>query len=282
MKKNSTFLVIILLVLSINTINAQIPNNGFEDWATDDDGQYNPVGWTTLNDDPYICATPYTPAYAEIYSMKVTTVDYGFAVVPGAAQAEFPYAQRPATIEFCLKATVMPGDRVYVVVSLYDGDSIIAAPGNCTFSIDTTIENYTCLSYPITYLSNKYPTSGNIMILAGTNTPQVGTFIVVDEIQFSGTTGINNSFNASEKIVRNFPNPAQNYTYLHVKLSKESDVEVVIMDMNGKLVQSIPYQSLQSGKNDLLVNTSQFANGIYTYSVKSKDFNYFGKMVVCN
>ena len=120
------------------------------------------------------------------------------------------------------------------------------------------------------------------MILAGTNTPQVGTFIVVDEIQFSGTTGINNSFNASEKIVRNFPNPAQNYTYLHVKLSKESDVEVVIMDMNGKLVQSIPYQSLQSGKNDLLVNTSQFANGIYTYSVKSKDFNYFGKMVVCN
>ena len=281
MKRNSTVLLILFFVFGITTLIGQIPNNGFENWANDEDDQFNPVGWMTTNDDPYICATQYTPAYAGNYSLKLSTVDYGFAAIAGIAQVEFPFTERPNSLDFCIKTNVIPGDEVYVTCGLFIGDTIIAGPGDCTFVIDTTINEFTCLSLPITYGFDWYPTSATIMIIAGNSNAQVGTTIIIDEIKFAGTTGIGNTNSVSDNKIENFPNPAREFTYIPLNLSSESDVEVLILDMNGKAVQSIPYQSLQIGKNDLLVNTSQFVNGVYTYTVRSIDFNYFGKMIVC-
>lgn len=45
----------------------------------------------------------------------------------------------------------MPGDKVYLIIAFYQGDSIVALPADCTFSIDTTISEFTYLTFPITY-----------------------------------------------------------------------------------------------------------------------------------
>lgn len=267
-------------MLFLISLKAQIPNNGFENWLVDGNNN-NPVNWTTTNSDPYVSVTPYTPAYAGSFSMKVTTFDAGIVTVTGLAAIEFPYTQRPLEINACIKTTVMPGDKVYFILSLWEGDSIIASPTNCSFSIDTTISNFTCLSFPITYLSNLNPDSASIIIIAGSDSAQLGTEIIVDELSFNLTTAIDQTIATTNNNTVNYPNPAGNFTYIPVNLFNESDVEVLIWDIKGNLVQSYPFQYLKVGKHELLVNTSQLTNGIYPYSVRGKDFTVYGKMVIC-
>jgi len=143
MKRLYTFLAINVLMIFLISLRAQIPNGGFENWVADGNDN-NPIDWSTTNGDPFVSVTPYTPAYAGSFSMKVSTFSAGFLTVSGVASIEFPYTQRPSEINACIKTTVMPGDKVYLIISMFHEDVIIASPTNCSFSIDTTISNFTC------------------------------------------------------------------------------------------------------------------------------------------
>jgi len=280
MKKLHTILASSLLMMSLISGNAQVPNGGFENWVSDGTDN-NPVDWETTNSDPFVCVTPYTPAYAGNYSMRVSAFDAGFMTVPGAASIEFPYTQRPSLVKACIKATVMPGDKVFLIVSLFQGDSIIAAPTNGTFVIDTTISEFTCLSFPITYLSNLTPDHANIMVLAGITTAQLGTEIIVDELSFDLSPVLDKPMLKANTSKANYPNPAGNFTYIPIDLLNESDVDVLLWNSNGNLVQSSPFHCLKEGKQELLVNTSQLTNGMYPYLVVGEDFTISGKIEIC-
>jgi hypothetical protein len=278
-KKFGTLLAINVFMSFLFSLTAQIPNGGFEDWVVDGNDN-NPVDWRTANSDPILTVTPYTPAYAGNFSMKVSTYDAGVMIIPGVATAEFPYTQRPSEINACIKTTIMPGDKVFLIISMYHEDSIIALPTDCSFSIDSTISEFTCLSFPITYQSDLIPDSAIIIVLAGSVSAQVGTEIIVDELTYTINTTDDKSFAATISNDVNYPNPAGEFTYIPVNLMAESDVEILIWDMNGRIIQSLPFHHLPVGKHELLVNTKQFTNGIYPYSVKGKDFTFNGKIVI--
>ena len=280
MKKLYALFVTIILTLSLFSLNAQIPNNGFENWMADGN-DYNPVDWSTTNNSPYISVTPYTPAYAGNFSMKVSTYFAEILTVTGVAAIEFPYSERPSEINACIKTTIMPGDKVTLYFSLYKGDSIIASPTYCSFSIDTTISDFTCLSFPITYQSNLIPDTANITIIAGSASAQLGTEIIVDELSFNLSSSTDETISVIDKPVVNYPNPSGNFTYIPVNMLTGSNVLVLIWDIEGNLVQSQSFQELTSGKHELFINTSQHKNGIYPYTVKGKGFIYNGKIVIC-
>jgi hypothetical protein len=279
-KKFGTLLAINVFMSFLLSLTAQIPNGGFEDWVVDGNDN-NPVDWRTSNSDPILSVTPYAPAYAGNFSMKVSTYDAGVLIVPGVATAEFPYAQRPSEINACIKTTVMPGDKVLLIISMYHEDSIVALPTDCSFSIDSTISDFTCLSFPITYQSELIPDSAIIIVMAGSAAPQVGTEIIVDELSFTTVnTSVDQMFATTIYDEANYPNPAGDFTFIPVNLAFESDVEILVWDMNGKIVQSLPFRLLPAGKHDLLVNTDELTNGIYLYSVRGKDYTFNGKIVV--
>jgi hypothetical protein len=280
MKRFYAILVINSFVFFLISLTAQIPNSGFEEWVVDGNNN-NPVDWSTTNHDPIVCVTPYTPAYAGNYSMRVSTYDADIMIIPGVASVEFPHVQRPSELSACIKTTVMPGDIVYLIIAFYQGDSIVALPTDCTFSIDTTISEFTCLTFPITYQSSLYPDSASIIIIAGSESAQLGTEIIVDELSFNDATSIDQTIAISKPVAENFPNPAKNFTYIPVNLNRPSDLEILIWDVKGTMVQFQSIQKLQDGEHELLVNTSQLTNGIYLYSVRGEDIFLHSKMVIC-
>ena len=108
----------------------------------------------------------------------------------------------------------------------------------------------------------------------------MGTEIIVDELTYTINTTSDQSFATTMNNDVNYPNPAGEFTFIPVNLAFESDVEVLVWDINGKVVKSYPFRFLPAGKHDLLVNTNQLTNGIYPYSVRGKDFTFNGKIVI--
>jgi hypothetical protein len=194
--------------------------------------------------------------------------------IAGIAEISFPYSLRPSEITACLKTSVMPGDKVYVIVSFFQGDSILASPGDCSFVIDSSINDFTCLTFPITYQSALIPDSANIMIVAGSNTAQSGTEIIVDELSFGFSSGISDAPGATKNGIRSFPNPANNYTYIPVELSVKSDVKISVYDLKGAFIQTVAFPSLNAGSHNCKINTTEMAPGVYSFSIKNSGIQH--------
>lgn len=279
MKKKYQLTASLLLLACMVTLDAKIPNGGLEEWVQDGD-DYNPVDWQTTNNAPFLNVSPYTPAYEGNFSMKVSTFDAGVMVVAGVATMEFSYSKKPAALNACLKTTIMPGDRVLLIFSMFHKDSIIALPTDCTFSIDSTISDFSCFSFPITYRADLDPDSAIIIIMAGSAAPQVGTEIVVDALSFQDSNPTSQALFLETGSVGNYPNPAGRNTFIPVNLLTDSDVEILVWDSKGALVQSIPYHSLRAGKHTLEVDTGGLPQGVYPYAVRAKGVTLHGKMII--
>lgn len=269
--------LLILLGLNIKS-QSQIPNSGFETWIVDSNNDNNPVGWTTTNDNPDVSVLQYSPAYAGNYSMKVKTFNPGFMYIGGIAEATFPYNLRPTEIKACFKTAIMPGDKVYIIVSLFKGDSIIAAPGNCSFAIDSTFTTFKCRSFPIVYTSTLTPDSAHIMIIAGSTTAQAGTEIIIDNLAFGFTSGIS-EMNQLSDLSFNYPNPAADFTTISIVEKNAAFAELIIYNNNGSIVFQKQHDYNKEGQN-IIINTSSFNNGIYPYLIKCNNGIYSGKLVV--
>jgi hypothetical protein len=273
-----------LSVLLTTELCAQIPNSGFESWTVDVDGNNNPNGWETLNDAPsgILSTVQYTPAFLGNYAMQVKTFNMGFGPdIGGYAMLEFPCTSKPSFLSVCLKTNVMPGDKVYLIFSMWKGDSIVASPTNCTFTIDSTIVNWKCLNMPITYLSPLAPDSANIMVIAGSGTAQLGTYIIVDDLKFSTSVELQeNELNSGHQSVGVFPNPVQDETHFSIDLSSPATLQLSVMDVQGNVVKEVVYQDLKSGKQNLLLDLREISNGLYFYSIKGTQQVLNGKCII--
>lgn len=280
--KISVYLMCLALIFSSTNLWSQIPNQGFESWTTDLDGNLNPTTWETTNSSPDVSVSQYTPAYAGSYSMKVAVFDPGFMGVPGYAMLSFPYSSKPATISACIKTNIMPGDAVYVIVSLFNGDSIVASPGNCSFMIDSTINQFTCFTFPITYQSPLVPDSANIMVIAGkSGVTLVGTHIIIDDLTFGLSTDIEESIMPSSATLgRSFPNPASSSASLPLNLQKASEITLRIFDVLGKEVKAVSFGFLEKGDHLLDISLEDLPAGIYQYAVNGDGFSLADKITV--
>jgi len=283
--KQSVLSIAVLSVLLTANLSAQIPNSGFESWTVDVDGNNNPNGWETLNDasSGIISTVQYTPAYLGNYAMQVKAFNVGFGPdIGGYAMLEFPCSTKPSFLSVCLKTNVMPGDKVYLIFSMWKGDSIVASPTNCTFTIDSTIVNWKCLNMPITYLSPLAPDSANIMVIAGSSAnTQVGTYIVVDDLKFSAASELQETgFNSTSGAVYNYPNPVQDETRFSIDLSSATALKLQVMDVQGHLVKEMEYPHLTSGHHELILNLREFSEGVYFYTLSGADHLANGKFVI--
>jgi len=279
------FLPIILfsaIFFAFEIVTAQIPNGGFENWTTDEFGNLNPVAWETTNDNPDISVEPYVPANQGNYSMRVKAFDPGIFPIGGIAITEFPYTQRPSFFSGWIKTNVMPGDAVYVIVSLWKGDSIIASPDSCTFVIDSTINEYTYFSYGLSYQSALIPDSANIMVIAGkSGYITVGTEIILDELAFSTVAGFEE--NRTEETAfagPAYPNPASGRIFIPLTLNQGTRVDVDVYNSAGTRLRTINFGSREPGHHTLELSVEDFANGLYTYRLTGVGFQQAGKFTV--
>jgi hypothetical protein len=260
--------LIIAIISSQFFVYSQIPNGGFENW-TDNGAENDPDGWNTSNTDPFVSVTPYTPAYAGNFSMKVATFSPGFGVIPGIAEIEFPFSQRPNFLKACIKTNVLSGDKVMIILSMTNGDSIVASSEYCTFNIDSTISEYTCLYFPISYASSLNPTMVNLMIGAGLSNSQIGTYIIVDELSFESTLSQEEMIIDSKALV--FPNPFLK----ELKVIGKEVKNVKLLNSFGQIMDI----SMKREDDSILIDSEVLPNGTYFLEIQSDNGITFYKCI---
>jgi len=88
-------------------------------------------------------------------------------------------------------------------------------------------------------------------------------------IWVSGTLTDNASIDEQEAgaTVKAYPNPAQEFTTIEFTLKQDANVSISMADLSGKVVYSNELGKRDAGTSNVLVNTSEFANGVYMYTL---------------
>lgn len=85
-------------------------------------------------------------------------------------------------------------------------------------------------------------------------------------IQVMDWTGIEENANIQ---IQTLGNPFKNSIELNVELSSNEEVNITVVDLNGKVVYS-NYQTLSLGKNRISIDANNFATGSYVLTVKGQ------------
>jgi hypothetical protein len=70
-----------------------------------------------------------------------------------------------------------------------------------------------------------------------------------------------------------YPNPAKNQVTVNFDLNRGDDITVVVFDLNGQEVLSLPMRRLEAGNQDIELNTENLVNGLYTLWLKGASYN---------
>lgn len=108
--------------------------------------------------------------------------------------------------------------------------------------------------------------SGNFEIGAG-------VFAAVDLAAGVEENNLISSINA-------YPNPANEYTTISYSLTKPSVVTLTVTDITGKLVHSENINMSTSGYGIYNLNTSEYSEGTYFYTINSNGVSKTGKFIV--
>lgn len=109
-------------------------------------------------------------------------------------------------------------------------------------------------------------------------TSDYGNNMFIDQINLSGTTGINN-VDANISAVELFPNPTVNETSVNITVVNSSDVTISVLNNVGQIV----YQTvsvLNAGSNKVNIDTKQFAAGIYNVVIATENGSVTKKLSV--
>ena len=77
-----------------------------------------------------------------------------------------------------------------------------------------------------------------------------------------------------------YPNPTAGNATIKFELPASATVKVSILNMYGQEVMNLANNNFAAGVNEVEVNTSSLAAGVYFYSLQIADKNYTNKMVV--
>lgn len=79
---------------------------------------------------------------------------------------------------------------------------------------------------------------------------------------------------------QNMPNPFDNNSTINFELANTSDVQFEFVDMTGKIVKTMDLGTLANGPHSIQVDATDFASGVYYYSLVSEGSKITSKMIV--
>ena len=119
-----------------------------------------------------------------------------------------------------------------------------------------------------------YPTVGGTGGQYFTNgTPMV-------RMNFDGSVGVKELKENGVSLAQNMPNPFNANSTINFEIAQGSNVTFEFTDVMGRNVKSIDMGTLAPGAHSLEVNASEFANGIYYYTLRAGQTQLTSKMVV--
>lgn len=266
--------------LSIASLQAQVPNGGFETWSNT--GAFaDPDNWVSTN---YLAAqgTAMEPtcergtpgAVGESYVKVTTRLDPSGTLIQGTVATGvsttqwggFPYVNRPTELMGQWQYGMFSMNAGLISVSLTRWDATVNARvvvGSGQLWATGTQSTWTDLHVPISYQSSMDPDSVSITIAASAS-PLItvaGSYIMVDDLRFLGGTGINEAENAAMLTV--LPTLASDIVVVKALLSMSG---IMVMDITGRPVMQ---QHVDGNQVEILVGG--LSSGRYFMKVDMTD-----------
>lgn len=283
-------ILLITVVAFFNTINAQIPNSGFENWSGYGNGLL-PNGWWCANDSvnssetyfPITRSTEHYPTDVGNYSIRIAnnpSLLPGWSAMgiawtggwSGNDSPAFPVIGHP--ISLCGYCKFLPqNDSMRIYMCLYhDGVEVAQAK-----LVDTvTVSVWTPFVIPIPDYADA--DSARIMI----STFDADSFIIhgnsvlyVDNLSFDTlVTSVSETQNTNKSLFI-CPNPASDFVTIGVDGMSGESIICNVYNMLGILIKT---EILENNRQ--FINVNGLYNGIYLVVIKSKEWSETQKMII--
>jgi len=298
--KKLVLITSVLIAMTI-TLNAQIPNSGFETWE-------NYVDTGDCNTPHLVYQTPYMwkgslgkncltysysiqknnesyPAGTGQFSMKIQpdtadgvrgiagTNNGGSSSMANGIPPTFAINYRPDSLYLYYKCFPFGGDTIICMVNFYKSGVVI---GKGVFGKTATVPTWTPLEIPITYTTLDVPDSATIFFMTGIYIQNsTKSTLYVDNLSFTGFVT-----SVPEKISENsifslYPNPSSDIITLNIDIRSNDYLTLNIYNLTGTLVKS---EMLK--QNQRQINVRDLSNGIYMVSIKSKGLMEMVKLII--
>jgi len=289
----------LLVFLSVES-NAQIPNNGFENWenyadpANPSNIYQKPDQWIGLlpkspstfsfsivqNSDNY---PPGTGQYSMIVKTdSVNGVD-GLAasydlfpsdLTPQYFPPAFPINYRPTSLFLYYKYFPVKGDSMRVAGYFYKNRVVI---GGFEYISSQIVSEWTQLEIPINYNAPDIPDSATIILTTFNKIQHDSSMLYVDNLSFDNpVTSIDENLQVylPENFIlfQNYPNPFNARTIIKYSVYKTSPVTIKLYDIIGKEVATLLNEEKTPGDYTIEFDAEGLSSGIYYYQMHSKSF----------
>ena len=281
-----TMIVLVLIAMTIKT-NAQIPNNGFENWGTYSDfappyiAYANPNGWYgALGTNP--ADTGYSihknldnyPSGTGLFSVMITS-DIGKGVIGLARTSNqsqpapaFPITGHPTSLTGYYKFLPQNGDTMNINVVLFHSGAIVAGG---TSKGTATISNWTSFNVPIssyTTADSAFISLASCNLNGGLPVPQGNSALYIDNLNFDVliTTGISevNDLPAHFNLNQNFPNPFNPSTIIQFTVPSNGRAVLKVFNTLGQEVATLFNNNAEAGiYHQVQFDAANLASGIY-------------------
>jgi hypothetical protein len=294
MKKH--ILTPILAVLLTVTAFAQIPNGGFETFTNM--GTYDiPNGWGTMNNTTspmsVFTAEKGTPGSPGSSYLKLTSKTVLATVVNGIAvsgeidsttmlpKSGFPYVLRPLNFTGKWQHMIYGSSQgsVTALLTRWDSGMGMRIPvATATQTLSGMAMSWANFTIPFTYVDAGNPDTCIIILKASGTTPTNNDYLWVDNLAFSGFTGINeNSSFLNNMSV--YPNPTTNKIILDLNYKTAEQTIIQLTDITGKIVLSKNVGEL-NGQSKQIMDVSSVAKGSYFVRIITTSGTEVRKIVI--
>lgn len=285
MKTKRSFIGLLLLGMAM-TAQAQIPNNGFENWTTV--GERDSLNeWFSGN------ATKSTDHYPESigqYSIKVENqlpvtshLSYGYSVTNKESNGclpSFPITGHPTALCGYYKCFPTENDTIQIGIMLFKNGVWIAGG---EFTTKQTVSEWTAFNIPIYSDTESYTDvdadSATITVAAFYNDTTCGnpygpfgnSVLYVDNLSFDNLITTDIATVESKEKVTVSPNPARDVIQI---TGIQGDAIVALSDINGRVLFS---KKVIEGEK---IPVSSLSNGEYMVTIKAQNFTETKRIVI--
>jgi len=265
---------------------AQILNGGFEQWTGN-----NPDNWLTNNSQGfYVPITQSNSNHSGSYSVKGEVVDYQTIAMPpilmsGGAGGGFTISEKYLSLTGYYEFAPVGGDELFISALLYNSSSPIGAG---SIEILSSAASFTPFSLGIEYIPTALIPDNILITITISNSvgdAHLGSEFKLDDIALSMTpTSVevaNGNLPSSNVLNQNYPNPFNPYTIIGFSLPQNSEVSLVIYDVNGKVVDKlIDRQNMTAGYHSIQWKpNTMLPSGVYFYNLKAGTFSQSKRMI---
>lgn len=286
--------VITILPLLIFTVQAEVPNAGFENWNNGE-----PDGWATSNVPGQVTnVIQSSNAHSGTSAAELSVVDIGlgFGVPPLLSSLDsggnfygFPISQAYQELTGYYQLNPMGSSLLQISINLFNitGTDTLAV-GFGAFVTGSAASSYTPFSAQLFYFPGFPQPNWAWIIIQITDTttglPAVGSSALIDDLAFQGIVGIEDQSQdlAIQDYIleQNYPNPFNPSTQINFSLPITSEVQIVIYDQIGREVDRLQQGQLSAGNHSITWSATDLPSGIYYYQLQAGGRKMTRKMML--